>query len=352
MASAVDPTAPSTALEHRGKSTKRLFTSLFVYLFLLTLAEGLTTLLNVQIGLVFHSLIFVVLLLHSSLVDSRPERAVLLALTPAPLIRLLSLSIPLVDFPTIYWYMLIGAPLLIATFVAARVAGFSLADIGIVRRPWLPQIVFSLLGLELGFVEYVILQPAPLATGFGQILLAAAILLIFTGFLEEVIFRGFMQRAVVDQLGHRGVVYISLLFAVLHMGYRSIPDLVFVFAVALLFSATVRRTGSIIGVSLAHGLTNISLYLIFPILLASSPTQPLAVATVESSSHTTSTAPVAEQATPTLAPQATAQVSPLPGEGVAPVEPQTPRTQSTVPPTNTPRKTYMRVCLPTNTPRR
>jgi hypothetical protein len=121
----------------------------------------------------------------------------------------------------------------------------------------------------LGLIEYLILKPEPLVESFSlrSIWLPAVILLVFTGFLEELIFRGLMQRASVNTLKKYGPVYISLLFAVLHIGYKSWVDLVFVFLVGFAFSIVVERTRSLVGVTVAHGLTNISLFLVFPFLV-------------------------------------------------------------------------------------
>jgi LysM repeat protein len=58
------------------------------------------------------------------------------------------------------------------------------------------------------------------------------------------------------------------LFAVLHLGYRSLLNLLFVFGVALLFGLIAQRRGTLLGVSISHGLTNVSLYLVFPFLFA------------------------------------------------------------------------------------
>jgi len=100
-----------------------------------------------------------------------------------------------------------------------------------------------------------------------QIWLPALILLIFTGFLEEIIFRGIIQRGAAGTLGRYGIFYVSAIFAVLHIGYKSILDVVFVFLVALFFGYLVSRTGSLIGVTISHGMTNIALYLIIPFLM-------------------------------------------------------------------------------------
>jgi membrane protease YdiL (CAAX protease family) len=57
---------------------------------------------------------------------------------------------------------------------------------------------------------------------------------------------------------------VALFFGVLHVGYQSLVDVIFVTGVGLLFGWIVLRTRSIIGVTLAHGLTNIMLFLIMP----------------------------------------------------------------------------------------
>jgi hypothetical protein len=84
--------------------------------------------------------------------------------------------------------------------------------------------------------------------------------------LEEMIFRGLLQRSAGDALRRMGVVYVALLFAVLHIGYQSLADFCFVLLVGLFFGWVVQRTRSLLGVTLSHGLTNITLFLIMPFL--------------------------------------------------------------------------------------
>ncbi len=87
----------------------------------------------------------------------------------------------------------------------------------------------------------------------------------FTGCMEEIIFRGILLKAADDYLGKtHSLIYASFIFSVLHIIHYSFLDVVFVFGVALLFIFFVRRTGSLLGVALAHGITNIVLYLVLP----------------------------------------------------------------------------------------
>jgi hypothetical protein len=73
-----------------------------LYLVALTVAEALTNLIEPRVGMVTHGVVLVALLLHASLGAQGAQRRFLLALTLAPLIRLLSLSLPLPTFPFIY----------------------------------------------------------------------------------------------------------------------------------------------------------------------------------------------------------------------------------------------------------
>jgi membrane protease YdiL (CAAX protease family) len=193
----------------------------------------------------------------------------LLSLAFAPLIRLLSLSLPLADVPLVYWYLITSIPLFVATYIAMRTLDIDWRGVGVNLRALPLQLAVGVVGAAFGYMEYRILRPAPLARAFTleQLWLPALILLFSTGFMEELIFRGVMQRAAQEALGGLHIAYVSALFAVLHVGYKSLLDVVFVFGVALFFGYVVERTDSILGVSLSHGLTNIVLFLVAPFLV-------------------------------------------------------------------------------------
>jgi hypothetical protein len=259
--------ALATPLARLGQVAFPVF--LLLYLLGIALAEMVTTFASPQLGLVIHGGLLVLIFLHASVTVNPAEQKLLFTLAMAPLIRLLSLSMPLLEFPFTYWYFVIGAPLFLSVWLVFRLTGYKAAEIGLsLGRDPLLQIGVALTGLVFGYLEYKILNPKPLVESFNlqDIWLPALILLVFTGFLEELIFRGLMQRAALVVMGRLSLLYISLLFAVLHIGYRSLADFVFVLFVGLFFSLVVERTRSLIGVTIAHGLTNISLFLIFPFL--------------------------------------------------------------------------------------
>jgi len=82
--------------------------------------------------------------------------------------------------------------------------------------------------------------------------------------VEEFMFRGVLQRSAVEVFGSWGIVYVSLLFAIVHLIHRSVIDLALVFVISLFFGWVVKKTGSLLGVTLSHGITNVLLYLVLP----------------------------------------------------------------------------------------
>ncbi len=262
------------------RSAGRPIWLLWGYLLLITAAEIVTSAVHPQLGMVIHAALLVGMTLHGAIGQLTEGRRLTLALTLAPLIRLLSLALPLTRFPQVAWYPLVAIPLLIAAWMIVKLLGMSRRELGL-RAGNLPlQLMLIGGGLGLGAIEYFILQPAPLVGTYAwrAVLLPALSLVIFTGFTEEVIFRGLLQAVAAPVLGRWTLVYVALLFAVLHIGYLSVSDVVFVFAVGLLFGQIVRWGGSILGVTLAHGLTNVTLFLIMPYVTANPSSQIAAAA--------------------------------------------------------------------------
>jgi hypothetical protein len=239
------------------------------YLVAIVGAEVVTNFFDLIIGLICHAVILAALIVHSSLATRSTTRKLLLALCLAPLTRIMSLSMPLTPFPVIYWYLIIYPTLILAAWVAMRRLNFSARETGLNARKLPLQLVIALTGFIFGVVEYLILRPEPLISelAWGEVLLPTFVLLIGTGFTEEFVFRGVVQRASMGALGGWGLVYVALLFACLHLIHHSLIDIAFVFIIALFFGWVVNRTGSLLGVTLSHGITNICLYLIIPFFI-------------------------------------------------------------------------------------
>jgi hypothetical protein len=228
--------------------------------------EALTLLYHVWAGLVLHTLLLVILTLHSGLGRNDSARKLSLTLTLVPLIRLLSLSLPMLRLPLSSWYLLISLPMLLATWVVVQQTGLPRQVLGLHS----PRKVFHVMmmsgGLGLGALKYLVFQPLPLAEPFTETrLLWLYLLLIFlAGFTEEVIFRGLIQAAAWPVMGHRALLYSAAVFAVLHIGYLSVPVVLFAFFVGLLFGQIVRWSGSILGAALLHGVMDVMMLIVLP----------------------------------------------------------------------------------------
>ena len=240
-----------------------------VYLLAVTAAEVITVAIEPVWGVVCHIIILVALILHSALAGKRVYQQLFLSLALVPLVRIISLSMPLANIPQVWWYPIVYAPLLIAALQVVRLLGFSLEQIGLNFKRISIQLAVALAGFVFGVGEYFILTEEAQATNLvlqENWLLAAFLLLACTGFVEELIFRGVLQHSAVEALGWRGIIYVSLLFAVVHLIHQSLLDIAFVFVIALFFGWVVKKTGSLFGVTLSHGIANIVLFLVAPLL--------------------------------------------------------------------------------------
>lgn len=236
------------------------------YLAGVTLGEVLTTYADPRLGMATHCLLLLALVIQAGRTTNGQERPFLISMAFAPLIRILSLALPLTGFPLLYWYLIISVPLFVTLYAAAHAVGLSWRALGLhFRKPGLQGLI-GLTGIVFGAVEYLILRPEPITGGltWAELWWPALVLLISTGLLEEMIFRGLLQETGAASLGRWVLPYVGVLFAVLHIGYRSLIDLVFVLIVGTFFGWVVARTRSLVGVTLSHGLTNIFLFLVMP----------------------------------------------------------------------------------------
>jgi membrane protease YdiL (CAAX protease family) len=237
-------------------------------LLLLTGAELLIALGHPVPGITLHVLLLTGLTVHGALGAPGPERDLLLALTLVPLLRLLSLSLPLASLPRLAWIPVVALPLAVSTWFVVRLLGVSRRQLGLTGRGLGLQLMLAAGAPALAVLHFRVLEPEPLlgATSWGPFALAAVTLILCTGFAEELIFRGLLQSLAERALGGLSFAFVALLFAALHAGSRSTAHVGLVLLTAYIFGYVVRWSGSILGVSLVHGLINVSVYLVLPIL--------------------------------------------------------------------------------------
>jgi len=126
------------------------------------------------------------------------------------------------------------------------------------------------IGIPLGIMEYFILRPAPAFPTFEvkYLLRDMAYMFLFVGIGEELLFRGLIQQDLAGAFGWKwGVLGASLLFAVMHLTWRSIPELGFVFLAGLILGFLYWKTKSLVAPITAHGINNVMLVAVLPYLL-------------------------------------------------------------------------------------
>ena len=205
----------------------------------------------------------------------------LVATSLASLVRVFSLAVPRYAFVatpetnalnTIPWLALVSVPLLVSVASVAYVQRLSLKDLGLRSGTWREmsvQTAIALTGLPLGAIEFLILHPGGwIATlALGPLVVGAIVILLATGLSEELIFRAILMKRAVEGLGAAGgLLFVTAIFASLHIFFLNFVDLAFVFGVGLFYGVVVLKTKNLYGVVLSHSLGNVILYLVAPFL--------------------------------------------------------------------------------------
>jgi hypothetical protein len=239
--------------------------NLWIPISLISLGELLIFFGYTEPGIIVHGLNLIFIILCYALHEDRAY----LALIFMPLFRMLNISMPIFFSLTLYTFALIYAPMAIPIYFVWRSGKFSDEELGLKGKNlsfYLPMAVA--LGLILGWVEYSILHPEVLVPDFSlkNIIMLSIIMIFFVGFVEEFIFRSTLQTVLKERFGTiTGLVVASLIFGIMHSGYRLPVELIFVSFGGLVFGVLFQKSRSLAAASLAHGVTNISLFLISPV---------------------------------------------------------------------------------------
>lgn len=260
-------------LEKKIKSSRPSITDFLIligYLGLLIIGELVTTYFNLELGLAIHFTVLFALLVHSSLSKSYSYATLLRSMMILPIIRIIGLTMPALNIPVLYQFLIIAIPLFASSFALMKVQDINRKRVGLIKGNLKVQFIIALTGPFFGFIEYNILHPLPLIHTFDafNLLLGGMILLISTGLAEELLFRGIIQKNAEDVLGMGiGLLYTSLLFTSLHIGWNSVLDLIFVFCVSIFYGYAFQKTRSLLGITLSHGISNSVLFLVMPFVI-------------------------------------------------------------------------------------
>lgn len=116
-------------------------------------------------------------------------------------------------------------------------------------------------------VEYDVLAPAPLISSLEWYPLAVlTATMVAVGFVEELLFRGVLQKVLERRLGPvPGILLASSAFAVMYSGYGTASAIALAGGVGLLFGVIYDVTDSLVLVSAMHALLNVLLFGVVPL---------------------------------------------------------------------------------------
>ncbi len=219
-------------------------------------------------SMLIDSACLIVLLIHAAFTTNTSLRGILIALGLIALLRIASLTLPLNQFPVLWRSAVIGVPIFAAVVIAVNQLGIEWGALGLNFRPLLPQILIGALGIPLGLVLYIVLQPVSLiaSDSVANVLLSGLILLVFTGFLDAFIFAGLLRRTASALYGKWGILFAALIFTMLHLGIGSLALLPVIFIASVILFTLTDRTGSFVGAALAQGIANVLLYIVLPLI--------------------------------------------------------------------------------------
>jgi membrane protease YdiL (CAAX protease family) len=231
------------------------------YLGVYLLAEVLAGLADARLGLLVHGGLLLAIVFHGANVPGGPARTFFWTLWLAPLTRVYALAQPFAGAPAVTWWALTTVPMALAGVVAMRLAGLSPREVGLIpmRRDLPFAIVMLPVGLMLGLVMHLLLSPRAVGheLAFGGLALVALVAMLNPGIVDEVVFRGVLQRGTVGLLGPGlGVLYTALLYAVIVpaglLERGSLLAVILMLGPGLLLSWLTVHTGSILAATATH----------------------------------------------------------------------------------------------------
>ena len=238
---------------------------LMLPVFLIVLAEIFIFLGNPGAAMPIHALNLTLLILSSIYINNRIYPALMLL----PLFRLLNVAMPVFFNLTLYSYSMVYMPMFIPIYLIVKEGFVGRSEAGLTFKGfwfYLPLAVSA--GLALGWGEYNVIHPQLLTPGVNikDVLILIVTMIFFVGIVEEFIFRSSLQTVMQERLGLRtGLVVSSMIFGFMHSGYHLPLELLYVSFAGAVFGLLFCLTRSLPIISLAHGVTNISLFLVAPL---------------------------------------------------------------------------------------
>ncbi len=120
-------------------------------------------------------------------------------------------------------------------------------------------------GVLLGVSEFVLLKPPAISSGLdpAQSVVNIVFLMMLISFSEEMLFRGLLQGSLSKVLSPWAAIQVvSIQFGLMHLGWRSVPEVLFAYATGLLMGFMFWKSESLMMPILLHGAGNVVMFLL------------------------------------------------------------------------------------------
>lgn len=191
-------------------------------------------------------------------------------LTLVTLLRVVNLSMPQFFTDTLQQYPLIYGVMFIPIYSTIKNQQISLEELGINFNKfymYLPMAV--IIGTVVAIIEYRIISPVALIDNirFSNIVIISIVMIVFIGTVEEIIFRPILQTRLKKVFGLRhGILLSGVLFGIMHSTYGIVDEILFAIIFGIVLGYIFQKTKSIPFVVSIHGVTNIMLFGILPLM--------------------------------------------------------------------------------------
>lgn len=247
---------------------------ILAYIFAFAAIELQTVWIAPKLGTLYYGIILVILLHHYLLSTSDPNRNKLLLLTPIPLLRLISMAMPVGHVDPLYRYPMVGIPVFISLALILKEADLPWSQLGLqlprIRRTeqiW-ENILIALSGIPLGIMGYYFADPIPLVTTFNwaEVIASLLVVILYVALLEEIVFRGMLLHTLVHSYGQVGILISSIIYTILFASYYSVQGIVLMGFASLLYNWHAHESRSILAATISHTLMITGMLIIWPIV--------------------------------------------------------------------------------------
>lgn len=206
------------------------------------------------------------MVLYSTVVSAKPQRLFALSLTIVPIIRILSLTLPLPYIPVLVVPAVIALPVMIVVWLIVREPAITYPTLGLTSAHLPFEVLLICSAASLASIQYTFLQTRLAVPPFPWpvLVLTALSLIVFTGLLEEIIFRGLLQSLALPILGRWSFLYGAFLYTTISISSNSVVHMLLTFLISLAFGYVVFHGKSVIGVGITRGVSNVIMFLVLP----------------------------------------------------------------------------------------